>query len=347
MTDPTSGDDGAEAAPPSVRRRDLRSSAPAEPAEKSEALHAQLRHAREEFESQVTRRRDQFDQANEKIKERTGRDLFVAIAIGLVLGAAVLSTLLFLKWLFVLFALAASIIGTVELARALQVSGRRIDLAPHLVVGSLLVVTGAFASPWLHWIALFAAVAVVVVWRLIGQMHAADGRTYGDVASDIGSAALLQIYVPFLASVCMMLLREPDGEWWILAFVIIAVAADTGAYAVGVAIGRHPMVPLISPNKTWEGFAGAATAAILAGVLLALFMLHIPWWAGVVFGVVILVTATLGDLAESMIKRDLGIKDMSSWLPGHGGVLDRLDSVLLSTVPALGLYYLLSPLVTP
>jgi phosphatidate cytidylyltransferase len=105
------------------------------------------------------------------------------------------------------------------------------------------------------------------------------------------------------------------------------------------------MAPRISPKKTWEGFAGAALAAIIAGVLLGLFMLHVAWWMGVVFGVVILVTATIGDLGESMIKRDLGIKDMSSWLPGHGGVLDRLDSILLSGIAALALYYLFTPLV--
>jgi phosphatidate cytidylyltransferase len=104
------------------------------------------------------------------------------------------------------------------------------------------------------------------------------------------------------------------------------------------------MAPRISPKKTWEGFAGAAAAALVAGLLLGLFMLHIPWWAGLLFGIVILLTATAGDLGESMIKRDLGIKDMSSWLPGHGGVLDRLDSILLSIVAALAMYYLLAPL---
>ena len=104
------------------------------------------------------------------------------------------------------------------------------------------------------------------------------------------------------------------------------------------------MAPRISPKKTWEGFAGAALAALIAGVLLSLFMLGLPWWTGLVIGAVILGTATAGDLGESMIKRDLGIKDMSSWLPGHGGVLDRLDSILPSVVGALALFYLFSPL---
>ena len=128
-----------------------------------------------------------------------------------------------------------------------------------------------------------------------------------------------------------------------LSFIAIAVAADTGAYAAGLAFGRHPMAPRISPKKTWEGFGGAVVAALVVGVLLALFLLDLPWWGGVIFGAAILLSATLGDLGESMLKRDLGIKDMSSWLPGHGGLLDRLDSILLSTVPALCLYFLLSP----
>ena len=124
-----------------------------------------------------------------------------------------------------------------------------------------------------------------------------------------------------------------------------AVAADTGAYASGLAFGSHPMAPRISPKKTWEGFAGGAVATTIAAVLYALFALHTPWWVGVIFGVVILGCATVGDLGESMIKRDLGIKDMSSWLPGHGGVLDRLDSILPSAGAALAMYFLFYPLV--
>jgi phosphatidate cytidylyltransferase len=157
-------------------------------------------------------------------------------------------------------------------------------------------------------------------------------------------AGFMQLYVTFAASLCVVLLRQEGGQWWVLAFIIVAVVADTGAYAAGLAFGRHPMAPRISPKKTWEGFAGAFVAALAAGVLLALFMLGLDWWMGLVFGLAILGTATAGDLGESMIKRDLGIKDMSSWLPGHGGVLDRLDSILLSGSAALALYYLFTPL---
>jgi phosphatidate cytidylyltransferase len=303
-----------------------------------------VRAARSEFEHQVAHARAEFEEANERIKERTGRDLIVATLLGLALGAVLIVSLIFLKWLFLVFALAATLLGTFEFSRALISAGRKVDVVPQLVIGAVLVLSGYFVELWLHWVAVFVAVAVVVVWRLIGQMFAKDGRSYGQVLGDVLTAGFIQLYVPFLASLCVILLRQEGGEWWVLAFIVVVVAADTGAYAAGLTFGKHPMAPKISPKKTWEGFAGAAVAALTAGVLLALFMLGLPWWSGLVLGAVILGTATAGDLGESMIKRDLGIKDMSSWLPGHGGVLDRLDSILPSAMAALALYYLFHPL---
>ena len=307
-------------------------------------FQSHVRAARSEFENQVAHARAEFEEANERIKQRTGRDLIVATLIGLAIGAVLIASLIFWKQIFVLFALGAAMLGIFEFGRALKGSGRRVDLAPQLVIGAVLVLSGYFVDLWLHWIAVFVAVALVIVWRLLAQMFARDGRTYGAVLSDVLIAGFLQLYVAFLASLCLILLRQDGGEWWVLAFIIIAVASDTGAYAAGLSFGKHPMAPRISPKKTWEGFAGAALAALIAGVLLALFMLGLPWWPGLVIGAVILATATAGDLGESMIKRDLGIKDMSSWLPGHGGVLDRLDSILPSVVGALALYYLFVPL---
>ena len=304
-----------------------------------------MRAARSELENQVAHARAEFEEANERIKERTGRDLILATLIGLAIGAVLVGSLIFVKWLFVVFALAAALLGIFEFSRALKATGRRVDLVPQLVVAAVLVLTPHFVDLWLLWVAVFVAVAFVIVWRLVAQMAARDGRTYGDVLSDVLVAGFIQLYVAFLASMCVVLLRQDGGEWWVLAFIIVAVASDTGAYAAGLAFGRHPMAPKISPKKTWEGFAGAVVAALVAGVLLALFMLGLDWWTGVVFGIVILGTATAGDLGESMIKRDLGIKDMSSWLPGHGGVLDRLDSILPSGTAALALYYLFTPLV--
>lgn len=307
-------------------------------------LHEQWRTAKNEFGAHVSHARDQLDQANERIKARTGRDLVVAIAIGLGIGALLLASLLFVKWAFVFIALAGGLLAIFELSRALRVGGRRIDVVPQLIAGALTITAGYFAELWLCWVMLFVGVVFVVIWRLLGQMAARDGRIYGDVLKDVVVGGFVQIYVPFLAALTLILLRQEGGEWWVLSFIAVVVAADTGAYASGLLFGKHPMAPKVSPKKTWEGFAGAVFASLLAGVLLAIFLLDLPWWAGLIFGAALVGSATLGDLAESLLKRDLGIKDMSSWLPGHGGFLDRLDSILPSAIVALAMFFVLSPL---
>jgi phosphatidate cytidylyltransferase len=348
VTDSSGADPGGDqhpAAETPLTRRDATDARRDTPSGEPAAFQSHVRSARNEFEIQVAHARAEFDQANERIKERTGRDLILAILIGLAIGAVLVLSLVFLKWVFVLFALAASTLGIFEFGRALQKSGRRVDLVPQLIVGALLVAAGYFfPQQWFLWVGVFVAVAFVIVWRLVAQMFDKDGRTYGAVLSDALIAGFLQLYVALFASLCVVLVSQQGGEWWVLAFIVTVVAADTGAYAAGLSFGRHPMAPRISPKKTWEGFAGATLAALIAGALLAQFMLGLPWWAGLIIGAVILGTATAGDLGESMIKRDLGIKDMSSWLPGHGGVLDRLDSILPSAAAALALFYLLSPL---
>ena len=124
-----------------------------------------------------------------------------------------------------------------------------------------------------------------------------------------------------------------EGIAFLLAAVIVTVATDVASLLVGSAMGRHPMAPSISPGKTWEGFAGGAVAAILAAVIVVHFI-H-PWTVGkaLVLGIVVAVVAPLGDLSQSMIKRHLGLKDMGRLLPGHGGILDRVDG-LLFVLPA-------------
>ncbi|SDO80308.1 phosphatidate cytidylyltransferase [Microbacterium sp. ru370.1] len=342
---PETGD--AEPVDPLDARRAGSTRRPPTTGEGVTAIESQLRAMRSDAEQHIAHARAEFDQANERIKQRTGRDLIVATLIGVAIGAIVIASLIFVKWAFVLFAAAAMVLGVVEFSRALQVAGRRVDVVPQLVMGFVLLLSGFFLGAWVHWIAVVVAVVVVIVWRLVAQMFAADGRARIDVIGDVLVAGFVQLYVPFLTSVAMILLAQPRGEWWVLAFLILAVAADTGAYISGLTFGRggrHPMAPRISPKKTWEGFAGACVAALVAGALLAVFMLQVPWWAGLIFGAVVLATATVGDLGESMVKRDLGIKDMSSWLPGHGGVLDRLDSILPSATAALVMFYLLAPL---
>jgi len=158
------------------------------------------------------------------------------------------------------------------------------------------------------------------------------------VLADIGAGLFVQLYVVFLAGFYVVLAGEDDGRWWVLAALIIVVSTDVGAYAAGLSFGRHKLAPRISPGKTWEGFAGAAVVAMGAGTLLAWLMLDEPWWEGTIMGLVLMLVGTMGDLIESLIKRELGIKDISGWLPGHGGFLDRLDSILPSAAVAYAFY---------
>jgi phosphatidate cytidylyltransferase len=149
-------------------------------------------------------------------------------------------------------------------------------------------------------------------------------------------------YVPFLGSFVALLLAEggrfgagldDDGVAATLTFILVTIASDTGGYVAGVLFGKHPMSPVISPKKSWEGFAGSLVFTVAAGVILVVFLLDGDWWVGVALGVIAVVMATLGDLCESVIKRDLGIKDMSQVIPGHGGLMDRLDSLLATAAP--------------
>jgi phosphatidate cytidylyltransferase len=146
--------------------------------------------------------------------------------------------------------------------------------------------------------------------------------------------------VPFLAGFAMLMLAAPDGPYRVIVFVAVTVANDVGGYASGVLFGRHPMAPSISPKKSWEGLAGSVVLCMLVGAVTVRFLLDGSLLAGVAVGVAAAFTATLGDLSESLVKRDLGIKDMGSWLPGHGGIMDRLDS-LLPTAPAVALLLML------
>jgi phosphatidate cytidylyltransferase len=154
---------------------------------------------------------------------------------------------------------------------------------------------------------------------------------------DIGVAIMVLGYVPFLAGFAVAIVALPGGQWWMLAGVAIVVAVDTGAYVTGLSFGRTPFAPKISPKKTWEGFAGSFIVALIAGSLLGTLMLGLPLWVSLLLGAVLVGSATVGDLVESLIKRDLEIKDISSWLPGHGGFLDRVDSML----PSMAMLYVM------
>lgn len=277
--------------------------------------------------------------ANDKINARTGRPLIRAIGVGLLLGGSLLVSLLIIKELYMVFAGALVAFVVYELATALRFAGRDVPRIP-TVVAAVAVVPATFY--WLdagHWWVTLGGIAVISLWRLIEQVVLPSARVSGkNLLLDLGAGAFIMIYGAFMAGFTVLLTAAPNGQWWTLAFLIVVVSVDTGAYASGLAFGKHLMAPTISPKKTWEGFAGSVAAALIAGILLAIFMLQQPWWVGVILALAMVVTATAGDLTESLIKRDLGIKDISSFLPGHGGFLDRLDSALLSGAVAYALF---------
>ena len=185
-----------------------------------------------------------------------------------------------------------------------------------------------------------ALVTATAVTALVSMLWRLRGGVAGYVM-DMTAGVFTIVYVPFLGGFVALLLREDDGALAIVTFILVTIASDIGGYAVGVLFGRHPMAPVISPKKSWEGFAGSAVSCVVVGWLTVDLLLEGDWWVGVVLGLTAVVMATLGDLCESVIKRDLGIKDMSQIIPGHGGLMDRLDSLLATAAPTwLLLHYL-------
>lgn len=284
-----------------------------------------------DFEAQVRA-------TNDKINARTGRPLVRAIAVGLTLGGALLISLIFFKELYMVFAAVLVGFTSFELASALRFAGRDVPRLPTVIAGLAIIPASFYWLATGHWLVTLAGIAVVSIWRLVELIRPSHRVSGIDLLKDLGAGVFIMAYVGFMGGFTVLLTAQDGGQWWTLAFLIVVVSVDTGAYASGLAFGKHKMAPVISPKKTWEGFAGSAAAAVLAGILTAIFMLQQPWWVGVILGLVIVGTATAGDLAESLIKRDLGIKDISTWLPGHGGFLDRVDSSLLSAAAAYALF---------
>jgi phosphatidate cytidylyltransferase len=299
--------------------------------------------SRAELEDRVRARREQFEEANERITARSGRNLLSAIAIGVTLAVLMVVSLLFISELFLVFVGLITCVGTIELVGALKKSGRQVPVVPSVLSAAGVSIAAFYGGASGQWLTLLAGIGLVVLWRL-ALLAVPAHRTGGlpQLIRDVTAAVLVQTYVVFLGSISILLVSQPDGRWWVLSFMVVVICVDTGAYAAGLNFGKHPMAPRISPKKTWEGFAGALLIALVAGVLLAVLLLHEEWWVGLIFGLVLTLTATFGDLAESLLKRDMGIKDMSTWLPGHGGFLDRLDSMLPSAAAAYVLYIIFS-----
>ena len=275
---------------------------------------------------------------------KAGRNLPAATVSGVGMLVCVLGGLLFLPLGFVLITATFAIFGVWEIFRALEAAGTRLPIVPVMVGTVAMPIAAYFGGLESLLFAMLASSVAVLLWR---TLEGAAGS-----ARSIFAGVFTLSWVPFLISFATLLLHTPDGEtpiglwpdgippgaWQIATLLLLVVANDTFGYLVGASLGKHPMAPKISPKKTWEGFAGSIAGAVLIGVLATVFVLGKPWWVGVVLAVGMVAAATAGDLAESMVKRELGIKDMSSILPGHGGVMDRLDSIVFASPAAFILF---------
>lgn len=258
---------------------------------------------------------------------RAGRNLPAAIGVGVGLGALVIVSLIFVPMVWFGIVAVAIAIATMEVASRLRESDIVVPVIPLLLGGQ--------ATIWLGWpygtggvLAGFAGtVLVCMVWRLLAQGLHSTPRNY---LRDTSITVFVAAWLPLLASFATLMVTHDGGAEWVIVFMIGVVCSDVGGYAAGVLFGKHPMVPAISPKKSWEGFGGSLLFAVIGSVATVTFILDAHPFVGVLLGVVLVLTGTLGDLIESQVKRDLGIKDMGTLLPGHGGIMDRLDSLLPS-----------------
>ena len=260
---------------------------------------------------------------------RAGRNLPAAIAVGAVLGFGVIAILVFVPLVWIGVVAAAMAVATHEVVKRLRTAGYSIPIIPLLLGGQ--------ATIWLTWpfgatgaLGGFGGTVVLcMIWRLLsGGLKNAPVNYLRDVSATV----FLAVWIPLFGAFGVLLVYPDDGGSRVLCLMLGVVFSDIGGYAAGVLFGKHPMVPAISPKKSWEGFAGSLIFGTAAAVLAVTFLLDKPPWVGVPLGIMLVLTGTLGDLIESQVKRDLGIKDMGTLLPGHGGLMDRLDSVLPSAV---------------
>jgi phosphatidate cytidylyltransferase len=267
---------------------------------------------------------------------RAGRNLPAAIASAAVLLVVIAGSLVFWKPAFVAVVVAAILLGLWELKQALATGGIVIPFGP-IVLGAVVMLLGAYLDgpP-----TLVTALAVTALGSMLWRLR----RGVEGFVRDTTAGVFAAVYVPFLAGFVLLLLKPEDGPLRVVTFILVTIASDIGGYAVGVVAGKHPMAPVISPKKSWEGFAGSTVFCLAAGWATVVFLLDGRWWVGLLLGLVAVVMATLGDLVESVIKRDLGIKDMGATIPGHGGVMDRLDSLLATVAPTWLLLLYLVPI---
>ncbi|MGA9101900.1 phosphatidate cytidylyltransferase [Aeromicrobium sp.] len=267
-------------------------------------------------------------------ESRAGRNLPAAIGVGVGLVAMVVVTLFVVpKDVFVAVVAIALGVGLWELTHAFAKADISIPLVPVLTGGTIMLISSFYGGMETAAVAMALTVIATLVWRL---SEGSDGFVRD---SSAGMFALSYLFL--MGAFVMLMLAEIDGPWRVVAFIVATIASDIGGYAAGVLFGKHPMAPTISPKKSWEGFTGSLIAGVAAGILTVTLTLEGDWWVGVLLGIAGVVMATLGDLSESLIKRDLGIKDMGDLLPGHGGLMDRLDSLIaVAPVAWVVLHYL-------
>ncbi|WP_323961196.1 phosphatidate cytidylyltransferase [Arthrobacter sp. JZ12] len=285
------------------------------------------------------RRRSLFKRREPQTKSgeasRAGRNLPAAIGVGLALLISLLVGMLFLPIAFVALATIFGVVGVWEVARALEVRRLHVPVVPAVAAAVAMPFAAYLGGPEALAFAVVVSVTALALWRSLDPAP--------DAARSIMAGTFVLLWVPFLLSFAMLLLQEPAGSLKLATMLLLVVANDTFGYLVGATFGKHAMAPRISPKKSWEGFAGSVGGAMIIGVLAVVFLLEAPWWVGICFAVAVVAASTAGDLAESMIKRELGVKDMSSILPGHGGVMDRLDSIVFAAPVAFLLSVTLVP----
>lgn len=259
---------------------------------------------------------------SEPTAKRGGRNLRAATAVGLGLLAVVALTLLVRKEFFLVTVTVLLCVGLWELDQAFARRSLKLPLVPLWIGTAGICVSTYQAGLEGLLVAMMLTIVAAVVWRLVDGGGAAAVR-------DCAAAIFAIAWLPFLAGFLILILASENGQWKVLLFVLLAVSSDVGGFYAGTWLGKHPLAPTVSPKKTWEGLAGSFALALVVGSVGAR-LLDLDPVSGIMLGLLTPISATLGDLAESLIKRDLGLKDMGSLLPGHGGVLDRIDSMLLT-----------------
>ena len=268
--------------------------------------------------------------------ESKGRSVSQAVIYGLLLAGAFLISVLIVKELFIFLIAIVAAFGVWELCDALRQKNWQVPKIPAAVGTALVMPITYWGGERYQWLAVLGLVGIMMLWRgveLIIQRASLE-RSFSEIIRDFSASAFVIIYVPLTMSFAALLLAEPardgfvEGKYWVITIVTTVILIDSSAYLFGRKIGKTPMLPKVSPKKTWEGFATSVLFALASTLIQTPWLLQLPWWFAFVITAVILLSAVLGDFAESLIKRDLGVKDMSSLIPGHGGMMDRLDSML-------------------